>query len=115
MQFKIPQNGQREDTIIGPITLRQLIILGIGGGIGYVIYLTLAKKYFIEIWLPPVLFVGLLTVAFAFVKIRNLSFLKYLLLLIVYNLIPRKRTWLKWSEDLFILGLNEPKKEEKKQ
>ena len=35
MRFKVPQDVQREDTIIGPITFKQLIIMIIGGGIGY--------------------------------------------------------------------------------
>lgn len=29
MQYKIPQNVQLEDKIVGPLTLKQLIIVGI--------------------------------------------------------------------------------------
>ena len=35
MQFKIPQDVQRADKIVGPLTLRELIIVGIGGGFTY--------------------------------------------------------------------------------
>lgn len=31
MQYKIPQNVQIEDKIVGPLTLKQLIICGVGG------------------------------------------------------------------------------------
>ena len=40
---KIPQNVYVEDRIVGPITLRQLIITGIGAGIGYTFYALAAQ------------------------------------------------------------------------
>ncbi|MFA7686075.1 MAG: PrgI family protein [Candidatus Gracilibacteria bacterium] len=93
MQFKVPQDVQREDTIIGPITLKQLGILGLGGGLAYAIYVSLAKTYFMEIWLPPVAIVGGLTLAIAFLKIHNLSFGYYLMYLVEFTLLPKKRVW----------------------
>ena len=35
MQYKIPQNVQIEDKIVGPLTLKQLGILGFGGATAY--------------------------------------------------------------------------------
>ena len=93
MQFKVPQDVQREDTIIGPLTLKQLGILGLGGGLAYAIYVSLAKSYFMEIWLPPVAIVGGLTLAIAFLKIHNLSFGFYIMYLVEYHLLPKKRVW----------------------
>ena len=52
LQYKIPQDVQREDTIIGPITMRQLIICAIGGGIAYTLYMILSKSYYMSVWLP---------------------------------------------------------------
>lgn len=101
-QYKVPQDVQREDTIIGPITLKQLIILGIGSGIAYSIYTTLSRLYFIEIWLPPVILVGAITAAFAFLKINNLPFHLFLLNLLEYVILPRKRAWKQRSGDTFI-------------
>ncbi|MFA6992530.1 MAG: PrgI family protein [Candidatus Gracilibacteria bacterium] len=94
MQFKVPQDVQREDTIIGPITLKQLIILGMGGGLAYAIYVSLAKAYFVEIWLPPVAIVLALTVAFAFLKIYNMTFEKFLMSFFEYRILSRKRIWI---------------------
>jgi len=102
MQYKVPQDVQREDTIIGPITIKQLIILMVGGGISYTIYTTLSKTYFIEIWLAPVLIVAILTLAFAFLKINSIPFHLYLLNLLQYIIVPRKRRWKKGSGDTFI-------------
>ena len=93
MQFKVPQDVQREDKIIGPLTLKQMIILGIGGGITYAIYIGLAATYYAEIWLPPTIIAGGITLAFAFLRISNMPFHLYLMNYLEYKLLPNKRIW----------------------
>ncbi len=111
MQFKVPQDVQREDTIIGPVTLKQMGILGAGGGLAYVLYVILAKKYYIEIWLPPVLIVSGLTLAFAFLKIHSMKFHTFLMNFIEYHLLPRKRFWVLGSGNVFISSFEKDKKD----
>ena len=94
MQFKVPQDVQREDTIVGPLTLKQLGIVGLGGGIAYAVYTTLAKMYYWQVWLPPTALVAGITVAFAFAKIHGLTLTKYLVYLAEYMMLPRKRVWI---------------------
>ena len=101
MQFKVPQDVQREDTIVGPLTLKQLIILGCGGGIAYAIYISLSKTYFLEIWLPPVAIISILTLALAFLKIHDLKFHEYLMALIEYHLLAKKRYWIQGAATPF--------------
>lgn len=117
MQYKVPQDVQREDTIIGPLTLKQMGILGIGGGICYAIYVTLAKKYFMEIWLPPVIVVSAITLAFAFLRIYNLPFHLFLMNFIEYHFLPKKRFWIQGSGIPFIssFDIEKHKEEDKKQ
>ncbi len=110
MQYKVPQDVQREDTIIGPITLRQMGILLAGGGIAYTIYISLAKAYFIEIWLPPVAIISALTLAFAFLKIHSLPFHTFLMNWIEYKLLPHKRFWIQGGADPFIPPFEDSKK-----
>lgn len=98
MQFKIPQDVQRPDTIIGPITFAQLGICLVGGAIDYAIYLALAKTYYITVWGPPFLFIGLFTLAFAFLKIGDMSFGRYLIYLFEFVKNPRDRVWSKQDE-----------------
>ena len=84
--IKIPQNVYIEDRIVGPITLRHIIILGVGGGISYVLYGMANNVYAqsggaaplpitIICWIP-----ALIAAAFAFVKINDLSLLRIMLL-----------------------------------
>lgn len=118
MQYKIPQNVQIEDRIVGPITFKQLFILGIGGGITYLIYLSLAKKYFIEVWILFVAPSALLTLAMAFVKPLGVSFFHYILLFIEYMILPKKRHWVKGADSVrpsvFTQFGSKPSRNEKK-
>lgn len=101
LQFKVPQDVQREDRIVGPLTLKQLIICGIGSIIAYGIYISLGKTYIWVTWLPPVALVALITLAFAFVRPLDLSFAKWIILWIEFSLIPRNRPWIKSSAEFF--------------
>lgn len=113
MQYKVPQDVQREDTIVGPITLKQLIILAVGGGLAYAIYIQLSAIYFAQIWLPPVLIISAITLAIAFLKVHDLPFYEFLMNLIEYNLLGRKRIWIQGSGKPFIPPYEKEKKEEK--
>ncbi len=114
MQYKVPQDVQREDTIIGPLTLKQLGILGIGGGIAYAIYVSLAKNYSMAIWLPPMVIVIAITLAFAFLKIHSLDFLTFLMAYIEFNYLPKKRIWIQGGGYPFISPFETPYKAKKK-
>ena len=108
MQFKVPQDVLRPDKIVGFLTLRQLAIVGLGGGIAYALYITLSKQYFIEIWLPPVLFISVITLAFAFFRFHDISFEKLILLFIEYKFRARRRTWQKMRGDVVLSVLDKP-------
>lgn len=99
MQFKVPQDVQREDRIVGPLTLRQLIICGIGFSIAYAIYTFLGRDYELITALIPVIIIALITVVFAFIKPLDLVFERYILFLIESMILPAKRYWLKGTGD----------------
>lgn len=100
-KFSIPLEVQREDRIFGPITMRRLIILCIGGGLTYVLYLWLLP-YGGTVWVPPVLLGSLITLALAFLELFGMRFEKLLLRFLEFILLPRKRVWDKrYSENVF--------------
>lgn len=107
MQFKIPQDVQRPDTIIGPITFAQLGICLVGGSIDYAIYIALANTYKWFVWAIPVGIIGLLTVAIAFLKIGDMSFARFVLFMYEYLFKPRNRLWKK-DEDYYYSILKSP-------
>lgn len=113
LQYKIPQDVQAADKIVGPLTLKQLIISGAGFGTCYAIYIILQKDYYIEVWLPPMVIIGSLTACIAFVKIKSLTFIKWFLLIIEHSKIPRKRLWDKRESTQFIFYYSLPQKQKK--
>lgn len=115
MQYKVPQDVQREDTIIGPVTLKQMGILGAGGAVAYVLYVSLVKAYFWQVWLPPVVIVAGITLAFAFLKIHSLPFHKFLMNFIEYQILPRQRIWIQGTGTPFISSFDRYKEVKKKE
>jgi hypothetical protein len=99
MQYKIPQNVQVEDKIVGPLTLKQLIILGSGGGFSYALYTILAKAYYWQVWAIPVFLPAILTILIAFGKIGGIPFGKWCFLSIEYFVNPKKRTFIMGGAD----------------
>ncbi len=93
--IKIPQNVHIEDHIVGPLTLRQILIVGAGAGFSYALYGMLTNAYgalalpvTIMVWIPAVI-----ASAFAFVRINDLSMFKLMLLLLEQVNKPTTRTW----------------------
>lgn len=93
MQYKIPQDVQREDQILSFLTMRQLGILAIGGTICYIIFITLSKTFFIEVWGTAMLIPAALTLSIAFLSIGGVSFSKWMLLILERNMNPQRRIW----------------------
>lgn len=88
--------------------MRQLIIVAIGGGLDYSLYIILSKQYLVEIWLIPVVFIGLITAAFAFFRYHDILFEKFALIFIEYKFKPRNRTWQKMQGDAILSALSAP-------
>jgi hypothetical protein len=100
MQFKVPQNVQREDKIVGPLTLRQLIMCGVGGGIAYAIYVSLGREFIWITWFPPVAIIVLITILFAFVRPLDMDFSRFLAVYLEFILLPQKRFWVQSSAEI---------------
>ena len=94
LQYKIPQNVGIEDRIVGPFSLRQLIIVAVGGGISYVLFAISSKLYELNILEYIVLALpGLVALAAALIKINNITFTKFVLLALEFTIKPNKRLW----------------------
>lgn len=92
---KIPQNIRIEDKLIGPLSLRQLIMIAAGGGVSYTLYAMMNKAYgavppaaHLFIWLPLIFFA-----AIALVRINDISLTRYALLTFELMVKPRRRVF----------------------
>ncbi len=96
MQYKVPQNIDLEDKIVGPFTMRQFLYLLVGGFILYG-WWNYSNQYvspppmiiFLIIGLP----VGLLAICLALVKINDRPFEYFLLNLVKFIFSPKQRRW----------------------
>lgn len=67
MQFQVPQFIDTEDKIVGPLTLRQFIYVGVGGGIAGALYFVLQTW----LWIIVAAFLVGGAIAVAFIKISG--------------------------------------------
>ena len=96
-RYKIPRKVDIEDKVFGNIlTLKQMIIIGIGGGVSYVIYTIIVATYelnFFEVGLITI--PCLIAIAFAFVHIGPISLLQFSFLFLEFIIRPQRRVWSK--------------------
>jgi hypothetical protein len=93
--IKIPQNVYIEDRIVGPLTLKQILVVGVGAGFSYVLYSMMTQSYgalplplTIMAWVPA----GIAAI-FAFIRINDVSMFRLLLLSIEKLNKPSTRMW----------------------
>ena len=89
LQFKVPQNIDMQDRILGPLTMVQFIYAVIGGGVCYAIYSTIPKPFSYILVLPIALFV----LAMIFLKVNERPFLDFLISLFYFTTMPKSRIW----------------------
>lgn len=94
MQYKVPQNIDIEDKVIGPLTLKQFIYLMVGGGILFVIRFSLPEALGF-LFMPIALLVGGFFIALAFFRPGDRPFEVYLFSIITTLTRPKKRIWKK--------------------
>lgn len=94
MRYRVPQNIDMEDKIIGPLTMAQFLSVMIGGMVIYVAFITLAVSAPWLFWLISIP-VGLFTVVFSFMKVQDQPFPKFLTSVLLYLVRPKVRIWQK--------------------
>lgn len=89
MQYKVPQNIDLEDRIIGPLTMKQFLYILVAGIIDYIAFLKLPLAAFLVIAIP----ISALALALALVKINDRPFVSFLWGLVGYLKNPKERFW----------------------
>ena len=88
-QFIVPQFIDKEDRIIGPITVRQFLICLVGAGLLFVEYSILTTAYFV---LAGMITAGLAG-TFGFVKVNGQPFHLFFLNFLQSQVRPKLRVW----------------------
>lgn len=88
-RFKVPQNLDMEDRIIGHLTLSQFGYLALGGMLAYFFLIKLPGLLGMILAIP----IGILAFALAVIKVQDQPLPKFLNSLFRYVLSPRNRSW----------------------
>lgn len=91
MQFQIPQFIEREARIVGPLTLKQFIYLGIPGMIAFIFYFTAPFMIF----LIAAAFLGMIGLALAFMRTGGKSFPELVMNALQFSMKPKTYIWRK--------------------
>lgn len=98
MQYKIPVQIENEDTIFMGLSLRQIIILMIGGGFAYMIFKSLEGGIGPQIAAIPAVLIVLIALFIALFRNAEMTFLPFILNLIRLNLNTNVRIWSKGTD-----------------
>lgn len=93
MQYKIPVQIENEDPIVFGLSLKQLIIIMVGGAIAYGIFTSLEKNVWGEIALIPTLIILAITFLIALFKKDEMTFFPFILALLRFNINYKDREW----------------------
>ena len=90
MQFKVPQNIDLEDKIVGPLTLIQFLYVISGGVLIYLLYLTIGGTFFFWVLSIPIAAIAL---ALAFLKIQDQPLSHFIKAGLIFLSRPKTRVW----------------------
>ena len=105
MQFRVPQNIDMEDKIVGSLTLLQLVYVLTGGLIVYILFQLLGKNYF-YVFLFFGIPIALATLAITFLKIQDQPLSYFIKAGLAYFSRPKIRFWQR--KDLMPMIKDEP-------
>lgn len=92
MQYKIPIQIENEDTIIGPLSLRQLGIMMAFGGVAYATFQFLEPKIG-GIAMVPAIIIAVIGIVIALVRVAEMTFLPLTLNYLRMSLNGKDRAW----------------------
>lgn len=93
MQYKIPLQIENEDVIVAWLSLRQLFILMVWGGLAYTVFKYAEIRVGPTVWLVLAIPLVLIGVVIALIRIAEMTFLPTVLNFFRLSLNARSRVW----------------------
>lgn len=93
MQFKVPQNIDMQDKIIGPLTLSQFFYLLFGGLVVYILFNKLVLNGLSFLFFILAAPIAVFSIAMAFFKVQDRPFPSFFMAFVTYLRQPRARVW----------------------
>lgn len=108
MQYRVPQFIEEESKIVGPLTLKQAMIVGISGGLIFYLYFNFGEENLFLFFVLSGIIAGT-AITFAFLKIDGRPFTQMMAYFLNYSIMPKLYIWKMKSSPVFIkIGLKTP-------
>lgn len=88
-QFQVPQFIETESKIVGPLTLKQFLYLGVAGLLSFFLFFVLQTFF----WIVITIILGLIAASFAFIKYNGRPLTSILKSAFFYYWNPRLYLW----------------------
>lgn len=105
MQYKVPQFIEHETKIIGPLTFKQLSVLGVGGFICLVLFVKLEGQFFT--WIMSSAVVMSIFLSLTFIQVEGMPLITVIGKSIGFFTQPKRYIWHKKNSDAFIVKQKE--------
>ena len=96
MRFTVPKFIEKETKILGPLTLKQSIIIGIGGAICFILRFMVPFRIF----LLSCIVIGGGAFAFAFLRIKGFTLPEIVINFLRFTVLPKAYLWKKKKASL---------------
>jgi len=100
MRFTVPQFIEHEPKIVGPLTFKQFMFIGVAGAICFILYF---KATFIIFIIGSFIVMGI-ALAFAFLKIDGIPLATLLINFLKFNISPKMYLWKRGQEPIMMAG-----------
>lgn len=111
MRFTVPKFIEHEAKIVGPLTFKQFIYIGMAGGICFILYFTVPLSIFII----ACLILGSGAIALAFLKIGGRTLPIILGNFLKFRISPRMYIWKKTGASIKVFKKEKIEKEEEEE
>ncbi len=101
MQYRVPQFIEEESKIAGPFTLKQAMIVGISGGVIFVMYFSFGEDYMLLFLIISGIIAGA-AIAMAFLKIDGRPFTQMIAYIMNYTIMPKLYIWRRKEAPVFL-------------
>jgi len=110
VQYKVPQNLDLQDKVIGPLTMIQFLYVMGGGVIIYLVFNVAGPGFLFYLTAIPV---GALSLGLAFLKIQDQPLMHFITAGFIYYLRPKQRIWQRFGTNIItVRELPQSKKKE---
>jgi hypothetical protein len=95
VQYKVPQNIDKQDEIVGPLTIIQFSYLAVAFAIDFLLFKSMPRFTSIMLMIP----ISLVAIGLAFVKVNDKPLLEFLFAMFKFFRQPKIRIWHKTSDE----------------